>query len=277
MTRHAAPSQPAVEVSGLSVRRGRADVLHGLEFTVPRGSVVGLLGPSGCGKTTLMRSIVGVQRGVRGTLSVLGAPAGHRSLRRRVAYMTQLESIYDDLTVRQNLDYFRRVVGADRALVDRVLEQTDLVAEAGRLAANLSGGQRNRVSLAAALLGEPELLVLDEPTVGLDPVLRVQLWELFHTLAATGTAILVSSHVMDEAVRCDRLLLIREGRILADETPARLLETTRAVDAETAFLRIIRGDGPREHHADAPRHGDDNDNAVDSDDTTVDDNDRGAR
>jgi len=230
---------PAVVVRNLHARRGKEPVLHGLSLTVPRGIVMGLIGPSGCGKTTLMRSIVGVQIVQSGEVSVLGEPAGSASLRHRVGYVTQDASIYDDLTVRQNLLYFRAVLGAPRSDVDRVIEATDLGSSAGQLAGSLSGGQRSRVSLAGALLGSPELLVLDEPTVGLDPVLRVELWRLFHRLAATGTSVLVSSHVMDEAARCDRLLLMRQGDILADDTPTGLLSTTGTVDIEAAFLALI--------------------------------------
>jgi ABC-2 type transport system ATP-binding protein len=214
-------------------------VLDGLTVTVARGAVVGLLGPSGCGKTTLLRAIVGVQVVRSGTVTVLGEPAGTAGLRSRVGYVTQEASVYDDLTVRQNLQYFAAVLGAPRSDVDRVLEATDLGAQAGQLVASLSGGQRSRVSLAGALLGSPELLVLDEPTVGLDPVLRVELWALFHRLAAAGTSLLVSSHVMDEAARCDRLLLMRHGEILADDTPAGLLESTGTTDPESAFLALI--------------------------------------
>jgi len=233
-------AEPAVVIEGLRVRRGRNDVLHGLDLHIPRGQVVGLLGPSGCGKTTLMRSIVGVQRVKAGTVSVLGQPAGSASLRHRVGYVTQAASVYDDLTVRQNLDYFCRVLGAGRADVDRAIEATDLGDHAGRLVSALSGGQVSRVSLAAALLGSPDLLVLDEPTVGLDPLLRVELWELFHRLADSGTSLLISSHVMDEATRCDRLILMREGAVLADATPAELLAATGAEDAEGAFLALLR-------------------------------------
>ncbi|PXA68090.1 ABC transporter ATP-binding protein [Cryobacterium arcticum] len=229
----------AVEVRGLRVRRGPQSVLHGLDLTVPRGIVVGLIGPSGSGKTTLMRAIVGVQVVQSGTVTVLGEPAGTDSLRRRVGYVTQDASVYTDLSVRQNLDYFRAVLGVTRADVDRVIEETDLGANARQLVGSLSGGQRSRVSLAVALLGRPELLVLDEPTVGLDPVLRRDLWALFHRLAAAGTSILVSSHVMDEAARCDRLLLMRAGEILADDTPAGLLQVTGTTDIETAFLGLI--------------------------------------
>jgi ABC-2 type transport system ATP-binding protein len=237
----AAPA--AIAVTGLHVRRGRQEVLAGVTLEVPRGQVVGLLGPSGCGKSTLMRSVVGAQRTHGGSVTVLGAPAGSRALRRRVGYVTQAPSVYEDLTVAQNLRYFRRVLGAAAGDVDLVLAQTTLEGQADRLVGTLSGGQRSRVSLAVALLGTPELLVLDEPTVGLDPVLRVQLWDLFHTLAADGVTLLVSSHVMEEASRCDRLLLMREGRILLSTTPAGLLETTGATSPEDAFLALIRRTG----------------------------------
>jgi len=230
---------PAVVVRDLHARRGKHPVLHGLSLSVPRGLVVGLIGPSGCGKTTLMRSIVGVQIVQSGEVTVLGRAAGTASLRGRVGYVTQDASVYDDLTVRQNLAYFAAVLGATRDDIDRVIEATDLAANAGQLAGSLSGGQRSRVSLAGALLGSPELLVLDEPTVGLDPVLRVELWALFHRLAAAGTSLLVSSHVMDEASRCDRLLLMRHGEVLADDTPAGLLSSTGTHDVEAAFLALI--------------------------------------
>ncbi|ANJ26504.1 ABC transporter ATP-binding protein [Agromyces aureus] len=234
----------AVVVDDLHVRRGGNAVLDGLSLTVPSGAIVGLLGPSGSGKTTLMRSIVGVQVVASGSIEVLGLPAGSSPLRTRVAYVTQQASVYDDLTVRQNLAYFRRVLGAPASDVDRVIERTDLGRVADRLVGSLSGGQRGRVSLAAALLGEPEVLVLDEPTVGLDPVLRVQLWDLFRSLADDGATLLVSSHVMDEAKRCDRLLLMRDGELLADDTVEGLLAFTGTDDVETAFLRLIERGEP---------------------------------
>ena len=239
----------AISISGLSVRRARAEVLHEVTVEVPRGSLVGLLGPSGSGKTTLMRAIVGVQRLASGTVTVLGQPAGSAVLRDRVGYVTQLASVYDDLTVRQNLRYFRAVLGAPASDVDRVIEQTGLGGEADTLVGALSGGQQGRASLAAALLGKPELLVLDEPTVGLDPVLRADLWGLFRRLASGGTTLLVSSHVMDEATRCDRLLLLRDGTLLADVTPRELLETTGTNDADDAFLALIRRSGQSEAEA----------------------------
>jgi len=238
--RHAASGAlVAVACVGLTVRRGRRTVFEGLDLEIVAGEVTGVLGPSGCGKTTLLRSIVGTQAGAAGEVRVLGLPAGARALRRRVSYATQAASVYDDLTVAQNLAYFARVLGAPRGDAERVMDLVGLEAEADRRAGSLSGGQRNRVSLAAALLGEPEVIVLDEPTVGLDPVLRAELWELFGRLARAGAALIVSSHVMDEALRCDRLLLLREGEVVADTTPTELLASTGAADPEAAFLAVI--------------------------------------
>ncbi|MBX3078444.1 MAG: ABC transporter ATP-binding protein [Cryobacterium sp.] len=230
----------SIHADDLRVRRGKREILHGISFDVPQGSLVGLLGPSGSGKTTLMRAIVGVQRNVTGVVNVLDHAAGSAILRRRVGYVTQDASVYGDLTVRQNLNYFASILRAGRADIERVLESTDLAEQANQMVDSLSGGQLSRASLAVALLGSPELLVLDEPTVGLDPVLRMELWGLFRRLAESGTTLLVSSHVMDEATRCDRLLLLRDGEILADETPAGLLERTGAADADAAFLALIR-------------------------------------
>jgi ABC-2 type transport system ATP-binding protein len=228
----------AVEVADLRVARGGREVLHGIGFQLRPGEVTGLLGPSGCGKTTLMRALVGVQAGVSGRVVVLGAHAGSASLRRRVGYVTQSPAVYGDLSVRANLQYFAAVLGAGRPRVDEVLRAVALSEAEGRLVATLSGGERARVSLAAALLGAPDLLVLDEPTVGLDPVLRRDLWALFASLAADGTTLLVSSHVMDEARRCDRLLLLRDGRLVADDTLADLLRRTGTTDVEEAFLAV---------------------------------------
>ena len=241
------PTAPAVHATALTVVRGIRQVLRGLDFEVPRGQITGLLGPSGCGKSTLMRSIVGTQAKVTGTLDVLGLPAGHAALRSRIGYVTQAPSVYDDLTVRQNLDYFAAILDPGRAAAERrhenvthAIADVDLTSHADALAGNLSGGQRSRVSLAVALLGTPELLVLDEPTVGLDPVLRRDLWQLFHTIAADrGATLLVSSHVMDEAERCHRLLLMREGEILADDTPDALRTQTGTDTVEAAFLHLV--------------------------------------
>ncbi len=227
-----------VEVSGLTVVRGGRSVLDGLDLRV-QGGVTGLLGPSGCGKSTLLRALVGVQQVRGGTVTVFGEPAGSRSLRDRVGYVTQAASVYDDLTVAENLRFFARVLGAGDGEVRRAIEAVDLGTHADAVVGRLSGGQRSRASLAVALLGEPDLLVLDEPTVGLDPVLRRDLWELFHRLADAGAVVLVSSHVMDEAERCDRLLLMRDGAIIADDTPDAIKERAGTHDVETAFLHLV--------------------------------------
>jgi ABC-2 type transport system ATP-binding protein len=232
-------SRAAIRVRDLRVRRGGREVLRGLTFDVPTGQVTGLLGPSGCGKTTLMRALVGVQSNVIGDIDVLGEPAGSRSLRRRIGYVTQAPSVYQDLTVRQNLQFFATVLSAGRDSIDRAIEYVDLGDHADVMVGRLSGGQSSRASLAVALLGSPDVLVLDEPTVGLDPVLRRDLWALFHRLAETGVTVLVSSHVMDEADRCERLLLLREGLLLADDTPAALRERTSSADIEGAFLALV--------------------------------------
>ena len=230
-----------IDVRDLVVRRGRVQALRGISFETRPGEVTGLLGPSGCGKTTLMRAVVGVQVVQSGEVEVLGLPAGDRRLRDRVGYVTQAPSVYDDLTVAENLRFFARVLGVPRTEIDRCVEAVDLGSRRDQVVNRLSGGERSRVSLAVALLGSPELLVLDEPTVGLDPVLRRDLWAMFHRLADDGTAVLVSSHVMDEAERCDRLLLMRDGELIAQDAPQALLDRTRTTDIEDAFLSLVEG------------------------------------
>jgi ABC-2 type transport system ATP-binding protein len=228
-----------VEIDHLRVVRGGREVLPDLSVAIPAGQVVGLLGPSGSGKSTLIRAIVGVQVVESGEVRVLGEPAGSPALRHRIGYVTQSPSVYDDLTVRENVRYFASILGASKSSADEAVEAVDLTDHRDVRVGRLSGGQRSRASLAAALVGEPELLVLDEPTVGLDPVLRRDLWNLFKRLAAQGRSLLVSSHVMDEATRCDRLLLLREGEVLADATLPELLSQTGTEDAEAAFLALI--------------------------------------
>ncbi|WP_199033930.1 ABC transporter ATP-binding protein [Glycomyces salinus] len=234
------PSPPAVAVDRLEVDRGGRPVLSGLSTTVPAGTVTGILGPSGSGKTTLIRSIVGTQKIKSGTVTVLGEPAGSKRLRRSVAYVTQDASIYPDLSVRSNVSYFAALYGRNRAAAMAAIESVGMGEFAGRLAGNLSGGQKTRTSLACALVCEPEVLVLDEPTVGLDPVIRDELWGRFRDLASAGKTLLVSSHVMDEAERCDRLLLLREGVFIADDTPGDLRAATGTDNLEAAFLHLIR-------------------------------------
>lgn len=233
------PPAPVVHVADLRVARGGEEVLHGVDLSVAAGELVGIVGPSGGGKSTLMRAIVGVQANVTGTAQVLGQEAGSPSVRGRIGYVTQSPSIYDDLTARQNLDFFAAIQGVGRDQVDAALATVDLAGAADQVVGTMSGGQQSRVSLATALLGDPALLVLDEPTVGLDPLLRRSLWTTFRGLAADGAAVLVSTHVMDEAERCDRIALLREGHVLATGTPAALRERTGTDTVEAAFLALI--------------------------------------
>jgi ABC-2 type transport system ATP-binding protein len=228
----------AVAVSALLVRRGGRTILPSISLEIREGAVTGLLGPSGCGKTTLMRAVVGVQVVAGGNVSVFGVPAGHPDLRRRVAYMTQVPSVYPDLTVAENLWFFARVLDVPMRRVDEVVDTVGLVRQRQQVAHTLSGGERSRASLAVALLAQPELLVLDEPTVGLDPSLRGELWQAFHALAHGGVTLLISTHVMDEAARCNDLVLMREGRIVATGAPGALLARTGAADIEGAFLAL---------------------------------------
>jgi ABC-2 type transport system ATP-binding protein len=230
----------AIAVSGLVVDRGGRRVLHGLDFTVERGTVTGLLGPNGSGKTTMLRCVVGIQRVRSGAVTVLGEPAGTPGLRRRVGYVTQSPSIYGDLTTRENARYFGALHGLPAREADRTLTEVGLAAVTDTLVADLSGGERARASLACALLGSPEVLILDEPTVGQDPVIRADLWARFHVLADAGTTLLVSSHVMDEAGRCDRLLLLRDGALIADGTPDAVRRAAGTADLEEAFLRLVQ-------------------------------------
>jgi ABC-2 type transport system ATP-binding protein len=233
----------AIEVSGLRVRRGDNLVLPDLSVSVEAGQTTGLLGPSGCGKTTLLRSIVGVQIIEAGEVTVLGEPAGSAALRSRVGYVTQAPSVYPDLTVRENLRFFSRILGVGPERIDAAIEAVKLGELADRVVQDQSGGQRARVSLATALLGDPDVLILDEPTVGLDPVLRTELWKTFDALAGQGKALLISSHVMDEAANCDRLALMREGQLLAAAPPAEILERTGTDDLTEAFLHLVEGEG----------------------------------
>jgi ABC-2 type transport system ATP-binding protein len=230
----------AVDVQGLGVVRSGVTVLRDLSFEIPPGCITGLLGPSGCGKTTLIRTIAGTQRITSGTVDVLGRPAGTPSLRPLVAYAAQTAAVYGDLSMAENVQYFAAVLGAPAGDVERVIDAVDLGGYRRAPVARLSGGERSRVSLAVALLGKPQLLLLDEPTVGLDPVLREELWNVFRSLADDGLTLLVSSHVMDEAARCDNLLLMRGGELLTSITPAALRDETGSDDLERAFLTLIR-------------------------------------
>jgi ABC-2 type transport system ATP-binding protein len=236
--------QPSVTIKQLTVMLGKNyPALQAISLELAPGRITGFIGPSGAGKTTLIRAIAGRQKITRGQLRVFGLPAGSPALRHRVSYMPQETSVYEDLTVLENLRYFAAMGGQRRAAakqtVHSVLETVDLAAQANRLVSNLSSGQKQRVSLAGALLARPELMVLDEPTVGLDPVLREQLWKLFRELAGGGTTVIISSHVMDEAERCDDLVLLRDGQVLAHSTPAELCRQTGTKTVEQGFLKLV--------------------------------------
>ncbi|MDR3659769.1 MAG: ABC transporter ATP-binding protein [Mycobacterium sp.] len=230
----------AIQVDQLTVIRSKRRALDDVSAQVQRGTITGLLGPSGCGKTTLMRSIVGTQIVTTGTVTVLGNPAGSANLRRRVGYVTQDPTIYNDLRVIDNVRYFAALTGSDKTATEDAITAVGLQDHRTAFCGNLSGGERTRTSLACALVSRPDLLVLDEPTVGLDPVLRVDLWAQFQRLSRGGTTLLVSSHVMDEADHCGELLLMREGRLLDHTSPAKLREDTGCSSLEEAFLTVIR-------------------------------------
>ncbi len=233
----------AVAAHHVSIKRGGAQALRHVSFAIEPGTIVGLIGPSGSGKTTLIRSIIGLQKITEGKVDVLGLSAGTAALRDRVGYMAQSPSVYEDLTVHQNVVYFARILGYPKNEADRVIHEVDLGPQTRQIVGTLSGGQRARVSLAIALLGRPVLLVLDEPTVGLDPVLRRDLWGLFRQLSDSGVTLIVSSHVMDEASRCDRLLLLRGGRLLANDSVENILQQTATEDVESAFLQLVEKGG----------------------------------
>lgn len=228
-----------LQISNLSIIRDGRIIISDLDASVASGMIVGLLGPSGSGKTTLFRSIVGVQQVQQGDITVLGQSAGSKNLRDRIGYLTQNASIYSDLTCIENLRYFSRLLGQSDFSVEEVLELVDLTRNRKQLASSLSGGERTRLALATALIGKPELLVLDEPTVGLDPILRRDLWNLFHQLADQGRTFLISSHVMDEAERCDRIILLREGKVLEEGTPPELKARTGMSDMESVFISLV--------------------------------------
>lgn len=230
----------AIQLERIEVKIGDRQILQDLSASIPAGAITGLLGPSGAGKTTLMRALVGLKRVQGGKLVVLGDKPGSPALRRRTGYMTQAVSVYQDLTVGENLNYFAALVAAPRAQVNEIIDRVSLEECKNQLVSSLSGGQRARVSLAAALLGRPKLLVLDEPTVGLDPVLRQELWAQFRELAAGGTTLVISSHVMEEAEHCHYLLLMREGSVIASGSPRQIMKSVSAQTMEQAFLLIVR-------------------------------------
>lgn len=229
-----------IKLTEVSVKRGKSLVVRDLNLEIPRGAIIGLLGPSGAGKSTVMRVLMGVQSQVSGSVVVLGQVPGSQGLSTSVSYDTQSSSVFDDLTVEQNLDFARRILGLEKSRIAQTIEQVGLQAQAKQRVGSLSGGQRSRASLAIALLGTPEVIILDEPTVGLDPVLRAELWGIFRSLADSGKTLIVSSHVMDEAERCDLIVFIRDGKVIANDTLANILKATNTTSAENAFLALAK-------------------------------------
>jgi ABC-2 type transport system ATP-binding protein len=232
----------AVKVKNVSVTLGHVEAVKKLSVDIKTGIVTGFIGPSGAGKTTLIRAIVGRQSFKSGSIMVFGRPAGNAELRTELSYMTQELSVYPDLTVMENLRYFATMAGQSGKevgpMLKEILVEVDMLPKADALVRNLSGGQKQRVSLAVALIGSPRLMVLDEPTVGLDPVLRNNLWRLFSKLAKAGSTVIVSSHSMDEAGRCDDLILMREGKLIAQGSPSALRKMTKTDTIEATFLKL---------------------------------------
>ncbi|MGH2382509.1 MAG: ABC transporter ATP-binding protein [Candidatus Limnocylindria bacterium] len=226
----------AIDARDVRKRFGGVQALDGVSLQVPAGMVYGLLGPNGAGKTTLIRALVGLVRPEGGELHVLGARMPRREVLASIGYMTQAPALYADLSVEENARFFARVMGGGE--VEPALRFVDLWDRRRSITGTLSGGMRTRLSLACALVHRPSLLLLDEPTVGVDPQLRARLWDGLREMAATGTTILVSSHVMDEAERADRLGLIRDGRLLAEGTVSELLALAGTDRLEDAFLTL---------------------------------------
>lgn len=227
----------AVDVDNVVKSFGTMRALDGVTLRVKTGEIYGLLGPNGAGKTTLIRAIVGLVAPESGTVTVLGSRMPNLDILGSVGYMTQAAALYPDITVEENLRFFAAISGAD-GNVDEVLRVVELEPRRNSVVATLSGGMRQRCSLACALVHRPRLLLLDEPTVGVDPQLRVQFWEHFRQMAAAGTTIVVSSHVMDEAERCQRLGLIRFGKLLAEGTPSEVRASAGTNNLEEAFLKL---------------------------------------
>ncbi|MDI3340741.1 MAG: ABC transporter ATP-binding protein [Sphaerobacter sp.] len=238
---------PIVETERVGKRFGAVQALDEVTLAIPRGVIFGLLGPSGSGKTTLIRLIAGALRPDAGQVCVFGRPQPSRANAARIGYMTQSAALYPDLSLRENLAFFGTLYGVPerhlRARIEAVVAEVELADRLDSPLHTFSGGMRQRASLACALLHEPDLLILDEPTVGLDPVLRRTFWERFRQLAAAGKALIVSSHVMDEADRCDLLAFLRDGRVLATGSPAALRDLTGHANLEDAFLSLATGVG----------------------------------
>jgi ABC-2 type transport system ATP-binding protein len=230
---------PAIEAVGLHKRFGRIRAVDGVDLALAPGRIYGLLGPNGSGKTTLIRMLAGLARASRGEARILGTRMPSRPMLARMGYMPQSEALYPELSVGENLGFFASLLGRrDRAAIDRALDLVELRDRKGTPVLELSGGMRRRLSLACTLVHEPDVLFLDEPTVGVDPALRVQFWAHFRRLATSGRTILVASHVMDEADRCDDLVLMRDGRVIGRGTGSELRDRAGTTDLEVAFLAM---------------------------------------
>jgi ABC-2 type transport system ATP-binding protein len=238
---------PAIEIIGLTKRFGDLVAVDSLDLTIEQGEVYGLLGPNGAGKTTVIRVLVGLAKPTEGSLKVMGRPAGDRGLASRIGYMPQELALYEALTVDENLDLYGGLFGMrDEELEVRKMEVLRFVALEERrqdLVNTLSGGMRHRVSLAISLLHEPDILFLDEPTVGVDPELRASFWDNFGKLKASGKTVVITTHYMDEAKHCDRIGLMHRGRLVAEGRPTDVIARAGATDLEDAFLKLasVRG------------------------------------
>jgi ABC-2 type transport system ATP-binding protein len=233
----ATKTPPAIEATSLRKTFGQINAVDGIDMALPPGRIYGLLGPNGSGKTTLIRLLTGLASATSGTVKVLGVQMPSRTNLEHIGYMTQADGIYPELSVWENLTFFASLYGVtDKSKLHDALAFVELDTRAGTPAMRLSGGMRRRLSMACALAHHPSVIFLDEPTVGVDPALRVQFWDHFHRLASDGATLLVSSHVMDEADRCDELLFVRDGHVLAQGTPKELRSRAHTDNLETAFL-----------------------------------------
>lgn len=229
-----------IETQQLQKYFGTIHAVDGVDLRIEAGEIYGLLGPNGSGKTTLIRLITGLLRPTSGRITVLGQAMPHKGVLAQIGYMTQASALYEDLTIRENITFFAQMCGRgdNSQRIAEVVELVNLADRANSLVRTISGGMKQRASLACALVHAPRILLLDEPTVGVDPQLRATFWAYFRRLADEGAALVVSSHVMDEAERCDRLGFMRQGRLLAEGTAVTLRQQSGAATLEAAFLHF---------------------------------------
>jgi ABC-2 type transport system ATP-binding protein len=236
----------AIQVAGVTVEKLGKKILDNISMELPGNKSIGLIGPSGSGKTTLIRALVGSQVITEGTAKIFGEKVGSASLRSRIGYMSQKSAVYGDITVKENLEYFASICGSSEQQVAEIMESMRLNLHRDKMASSLSGGEATRLSLGIALLGNPEILFLDEPTVGLDPSLRIELWKIFASLRNQGKTILITSHMMDEAERCDILILMRNGKIIFQGNAEQLKAKTQSESIEHAFIKLAPLEGKAE-------------------------------